>query len=95
MNKIVCGDCIKVLARQPENSARLIIADPPYFNVLLSEEWDTRWENAGEYLEWSAQWMRAAMRTLMPGGLLYCFGQTGKREHWSNIDCAGVRMLRV
>lgn len=81
MNKIVCGDCIKVLARQPENSARLIVADPPYFNVLLNQEWDTRWENAGEYLEWSAQWMCAAMRTLMPGGLLYCFGQTGKREH--------------
>lgn len=81
MNKIVCGDCIKTLARQPENSAQLVVADPPYFNVLLNEDWDTRWKSSGEYLEWTAQWMRAAMRVLRPGGLLYCFGQTGKREH--------------
>jgi len=81
MNKIICGDCIKVLARQSENSARLIVADPPYFNVLLKEDWDTRWKNSDEYLQWSAHWLRAAMRVLHPGGLLYCFGQTGKREH--------------
>ena len=81
MNKIICGDCTKVLKRQAENSARLIVADPPYFNVLLKEDWDTRWKNADEYLEWSALWMEAAMRVLQPGGLLYCFGQTGKREH--------------
>ena len=81
MNKIILGDCIKILSRQDENSARLIVADPPYFNVLLNEDWDTRWANSAEYLAWSAQWMQAAMRVLRPGGLLYCFGQTGKREH--------------
>jgi len=81
MNKIILGDCIQVLARQRENCARLIVADPPYFNVLLQEDWDTRWQNSDEYLEWSQDWMRAAFRVLQPGGLLYCFGQTGKREH--------------
>ncbi len=25
--------------------------------------------------------IKSAMRLLMPGGLLYCFGQVGKREH--------------
>ena len=80
-NKIICGDCTKVLQRQSENSARLVVADPPYFNVLLKEDWDTRWKNSDDYLEWSADWMRAACRVLWPGGLLYCFGQTGKREH--------------
>ena len=80
-NKIICGDCTKVLQRQSENSARLVVADPPYFNVLLKQDWDTRWKNSDEYLEWSADWMRAACRVLWPGGLLYCFGQTGKREH--------------
>ncbi len=56
-----------------------MIADPPYFRVL-SEEWDHQWANEGDYLDWSLRWMRLAMRALVPGGLLYCFGQTGKRE---------------
>src|SRR2546423_13974072 len=27
------------------------------------------------------RWLRETMRLLVPGGLLYCFGQLGKREH--------------
>lgn len=81
LNKVLCGDCIKVLTKLPESSARLCIADPPYFNVLVKEEWDTAWTSQEEYLEWTAQWIAAAMRVLVPGGLLYCFGQLGKREH--------------
>lgn len=92
MKKIICGDCIQILARQSENSARLIIADPPYFNVLLKEDWDTRWNHAAEYLEWSSVWMKAAFRVLRPGGLLYCFGQTGKREHaWLHLMSQATR----
>lgn len=74
------GDCLEILPQIEENSARLVIADPPYFRVLTKEAWDNQWANEGEYLEWSLSWMRLAMRALMPGGLLYCFGQTGKRE---------------
>ena len=57
----------------PEASARLVIADPPYFRVLTGEVWDNQWADEAEYLEWSLRWMRLAMRDLMPGGLLYCF----------------------
>jgi site-specific DNA-methyltransferase (adenine-specific) len=70
-----------LLEKLPENSARLCIADPPYFNVLVKQEWDTAWPTQDEYLTWTAQWLAAAMRVLVPGGLLYCFGQLGKREH--------------
>jgi site-specific DNA-methyltransferase (adenine-specific) len=38
-------------------------------------------EIEAEYLDWTFTWMQAAMRVLVPGGLLYCFGQLGKREH--------------
>lgn len=78
-NTILNGDCLEILPQIEENSARLVIADPPYFRVL-NEEWDNQWADEGEYLEWSLRWMRLVMRTLVPGGLLYCFGQTGKRE---------------
>lgn len=57
-----------------------MIADPPYFRVLTNEAWDNEWADEADYLEWSLRWMRLAMRALVPGGLLYCFGQTGKRE---------------
>ena len=80
-NKVIHGDCLEVLRALPPRSARLAIADPPYFNVLLGEGWDTAWHTESEYLEWTAHWIEAAMQVLVPGGLLYCFGQVGKREH--------------
>lgn len=80
-NQIICGDCVVEMNHFPEEVARLVIADPPYYNVLIDEDWDTAWKSEQEYLAWTSEWMEAAMRVLMPGGLLYCFGQLGKREH--------------
>jgi len=39
------------------------------------------WPDADGYIEWSLTWVDEAMRVLRPDGLLYCFGQLGKREH--------------
>ena len=80
-NQIICGDAIDIVNSLPENSARLAIADPPYFKVLLRENWDTSWKTEDEFLRWTQCWMHAAIRVLQPGGLLFCFGQVGKREH--------------
>lgn len=80
-NQIICGDCVAEMNKLPAEIARLVIADPPYYNVLVKEEWDTAWQDEQEYLAWTLAWLRAAMRVLVPGGLLYCFGQLGKREH--------------
>ena len=77
---ILNADCLEILPQIAEASARLVIADPPYFRVLTGEAWDNQWADEAAYLEWSLRWMRLAMRALVPGGLLYCFGQTGKRE---------------
>lgn len=80
-NKIICGDCIAEMKQLPPEIARLAVADPPYYKVLLEENWDNVWDCESEYLSWTLQWIEAAMCVLMPGGLLYCFGQVGKREH--------------
>lgn len=80
-NAIICGDAIEELLKLPERSVQLIIADPPYFQVLLGEEWDTQWRNEDDYLAWSLRWVRAAARALKDDGLFYIFGQLGKREH--------------
>ena len=76
---LIHGDCLEILPQIAEKSARLVIADPPYFRVL-SDAWDNQWADESAYLDWSLQWMQSAMRALVPGGLLYCLGQTGKRE---------------
>jgi DNA modification methylase len=61
-------------------SVQLIIADPPYFQVL-EHGWDQQWPDARTYLDWSLAWLEQGMRVLRKSGLLYCFGQLGKREH--------------
>ena len=80
-NEIICGDCIAEMNQLSPEIARLVIADPPYYKVLLEEDWDNSWQCESEYLSWTLEWIEAAMRVLVPGGLLYCFGQVGKREH--------------
>ena len=83
---LIHGDAITSLASYPEEHFQLIIADPPYFQVLVDEEWDNTWPSSEAYLEWTLQWVRACKRVLKPDGLFYIFGQLGKREHvWLHL----------
>ena len=80
-NRLIHGDCIKELPSLPSGCSRLVIADPPYFQVLVNEGWDNQWRGMSDYLEWTMKWLSECMRILRRDGLLYCFGQLGKREH--------------
>jgi len=75
------GDVLKVLAGYADQQFQTIIADPPYFQVLTEHSWDNHWHSQREYLEWTRRWVRACRRVLQKDGLLYVFGQPGKREH--------------
>lgn len=79
-NRLICADALVGLQRLPAASAQLVITDPPYFQVL-PRAWDRQWPDAAGYLDWSLKWLEVARRALRPDGLLYCFGQLGKREH--------------
>src|SRR5580704_2102998 len=80
------GDVLNVLNEYDENQFQLIIADPPYFQVLLEHEWDNIWKNEQEYLDWTREWVKSCKRVLRHDGLLYIFGQLGKREHiWLHV----------
>ncbi|MBK8094289.1 MAG: site-specific DNA-methyltransferase [Verrucomicrobiaceae bacterium] len=81
LNRILQGDAATELARLPDSSIQSIIADPPYFNVLENEAWDTQWKTATDYLAWCDEWVRHSMRVLRDDGLCFIFGQLGKREH--------------
>ena len=81
VNQVICGDAASVLRRLPSRSAQLVIADPPYRNVLREQGWDTQWKTMDDYLEWSCDWVGQCMRVLREDGLGFIFGQPGKREH--------------
>ena len=89
---IITGDCIRELEQFPEKHFQLIIADPPYFQVLLEQEWDMAWKDEAAYIDWCLAWARQCHRTLRDDGLFYVFGQHGKREHaWIHLCSALCR----
>ena len=91
--KLYHGDSIEIMASLQPESFQTIIADPPYFQVLLEHEWDNSWENSDDYLQWTSKWVRGCKNLLKPDGLFYIFGQLGKREHvWLEL-CAQVTKI--
>jgi len=80
-NRIIHGDALQELQKLPAGVAQAIIADPPYFNVLENEAWDTQWKTPADYLAWCDAWVAESMRVLRDDGLAFIFGQLGKREH--------------
>lgn len=80
-NRIIRGDALTELRKLPDSVVQTVIADPPYFNVLENEAWDTQWKTASHYLAWCEKWVAEAMRVLRDDGLAFIFGQLGKREH--------------
>jgi len=68
---LVRGDCLAWLPTLPEASVDLVFADPPY--NLKKADWDT-FSSQQDYIDWSAQWIKAVARILKPSGSLYIMG---------------------
>ncbi|GAB5560417.1 MAG: site-specific DNA-methyltransferase [Synoicihabitans sp.] len=84
-NQIIQADVVEGLKELPADSCQLIIADPPYGNVLVDQDWDTDLDDEA-FLAWNGAWAQAALAKLKPDGLMYVFGQLGKREHrWIHL----------
>lgn len=94
-SKILQGDCQKILETLAPESFQAIIADPPYFQVLLEEEWDNQWKTEEEHLDWTEKWIEKSGNLLRDDGLFFIFGQLGKREHlWLHICSIASRILQ-
>jgi len=93
--KIFQGDCQEILELLEPNNFQAIIADPPYFQVLLEENWDNQWQTEEDYLTWTEDWIRKASHLLKDDGLFFIFGQLGKREHlWLHVCSMATRILQ-
>jgi site-specific DNA-methyltransferase (adenine-specific)/modification methylase len=86
LNRILQGDCIQILKEKiQEESIHLVFADPPYnlsgkpldlannttggAYYKMNEEWDTF--NYADYVTFTADWLKACHRILLPNGSLY------------------------
>lgn len=69
-NKIILGDCLKVLTKLPPGYAQLIIADPPYNIGYEYDSYDDS-RRHNDYCDWSRKWMQACKRVLAPDGSMY------------------------
>jgi DNA modification methylase len=90
---LYAGDALQVLPALPPQSFQCILTDPPYFQVLTDEAWDNSWRDEEEYLRWTEEWVRLCLPLLRPDGLLFLFGQPGKREQAFLHLCS--RLLRL
>lgn len=79
----------------PDETFQMILADPPYFQVLTNEKWDNQWQSEQAYLEWTLAWISECQRLIKPDGLVYIFGQLGKREHvWLHVSSAASKIMQ-
>ncbi|HMF06185.1 MAG TPA: site-specific DNA-methyltransferase [Methylocella sp.] len=87
LNKIIVGDCIKELARLPDECADLVFADPPYNLQLESglcrpdrsivdgvdDDWD-KFANFSDYDDFTRAWLAAVRRVMKKYATIFVIG---------------------
>jgi DNA modification methylase len=87
IDRIIPGDCIKVLKTLPERSVDLVFADPPYNLQLEKELWrpnatkvngvEEAWDqfsNFESYDRFTSEWLEGCRRVLKDSGTLWVIG---------------------
>ena len=73
LQQIIEGDTIIVLPTLEDNSAQIIIADPPY-NIGKDFGNDSDKQPMNEYLNWCEKWIKECIRILKPNGTMFIYG---------------------
>jgi len=70
LNRIVHGDCLRVLRDFPDNSVDIAFADPPFnLGKKYNNVKDTL--DLQEYLDWCEQWIGELVRVTKPTGSIF------------------------
>lgn len=70
LDRIVRGDCLQTLPTAGSAFAHLIFADPP-FNIGYDYDVYDDTQDRSAYLDWTTQWMSAAVDALRPDGTFW------------------------
>ena len=70
---VLQGDCLQLLPTLEDNSAQIIIADPPY-NIGKDFGNDSDKQPMDMYLAWSEKWLTECLRVLKPNGTMFIYG---------------------
>lgn len=70
---ILHGDSLRILPTLEDESAQIIIADPPY-NIGKDFGNDSDKQPIDEYLRWSEAWIKECLRILKPNGTMFIYG---------------------
>jgi site-specific DNA-methyltransferase (adenine-specific) len=73
INKIHHNDCIDGMKKIENETADIIICDPPY-NIGKDFGNNSDKQSMDEYLLWCDKWIQECLRILKPNGTLYIFG---------------------
>lgn len=70
LNKIIRGDCLKVMADMPEGSIDLIVTSPPYNVGKPYSDYDDK-RDLAEYHDWLRRVCRAMYRVIKPNSNVF------------------------
>lgn len=70
---IIHGDTLNILPTLEDNTAQIIIADPPY-NIGKDFGNDSDKQPLDEYLIWCEKWIKECIRILKPNGTMFIYG---------------------
>jgi site-specific DNA-methyltransferase (adenine-specific) len=101
-NKIIQGDCLKILADIEDNSVDVCFADPP-FNLGKPYHTYIDRKPEAEYMGWSKQWLKELVRITKPTGWIFVhhiprwliqygaiLNEVSYFRHWIAWDAAGA-----
>jgi site-specific DNA-methyltransferase (adenine-specific) len=71
--RIIHGDCLKIMPTLAAESAQIIIADPPY-NIGKDFGNDSDKRSLADYLTWCDKWIAECLRILRPDGTMFIYG---------------------
>jgi site-specific DNA-methyltransferase (adenine-specific) len=71
--EIIQGDTLLILPTLSDNSAQIIIADPPY-NIGKDFGNSSDKQPMEDYLKWTDNWIKECIRILKPNGTMFIYG---------------------
>jgi site-specific DNA-methyltransferase (adenine-specific) len=71
--EIIQGDTLEILPSLEENSAQIIIADPPY-NIGKDFGNNSDKQPMEDYLKWTDKWIKECLRILKTNGTMFIYG---------------------